>query len=88
MPSRPSKNYKIHRCNGKSLEKDTVGHSSVFVESSGLRNGFYYVAQTRAKHACMLVGDSATLSSDPYLGWLLEHAQEMEAYDSAWSWMC
>ena len=47
-----------------------------------------HVAQTRAKHACMLVGDSATLSSDPYLGWLLEHAQEMEAYDSAWSWMC
>ena len=45
-------------------------------------------AQTRAKHACMLVGDSATLSSAPYLGWLLEHAQEMEAYDSAWSWMC
>ena len=47
-----------------------------------------HVAQTRAKHACMLVGDSATLSSDSYLGWLLEHAQEMEAYDSAWSWMC
>ena len=47
-----------------------------------------HVAQTRAKHACMLVGDSATISSDPYLGWLLEHAQEMEAYDSAWSWMC
>ena len=47
-----------------------------------------HVAQTRAKHACMLVGDSATLSSDPYLGWLLEHAQGMDAYDSAWSWMC
>ena len=47
-----------------------------------------HVAQTRAKHTCMLVGDSATLSSDSYLGWLLEHAQEMEAYDSAWSWMC
>ena len=47
-----------------------------------------HVAQTRARHACMLVGDSATLSSDPYLGWLLEHAQGMDAYDSAWSWMC
>ncbi len=47
-----------------------------------------HVAQTRAKHACMLVGDSATLSSDPYLGWLLEHAQGMDAYDSAWSWIC
>ena len=46
-----------------------------------------HVAQTRAKHACMLVGDSATLGSDGYLGWLLEHAQEQEAYDSAWSWM-
>lgn len=46
-----------------------------------------HVAQTRAKMACMLVGDSATLSTDPYLGWLLEHAQENDAYDSAWSWM-
>ncbi len=46
-----------------------------------------HVAQTRARKACMLVGDSATLSQDPYLGWLLEHAQECEAYDSAWSWM-
>ena len=46
-----------------------------------------HVAQTRAKMACMLVGDSATLSADPYLGWLLEHAQERDAYDSAWSWM-
>ena len=33
------------------------------------------------------VGDSATLGSDGYLGWLLEHAQEQEAYDSAWSWL-
>lgn len=46
-----------------------------------------HVAQTRAKMACMLVGDSATLSTDPYLGWLLEHAQELDSYDSAWSWM-
>lgn len=46
-----------------------------------------HVAQTRAKMACMLVGDSATVSADPYLGWLLEHAQERDAYDSAWSWM-
>ena len=46
-----------------------------------------HVAQTRAKMACMLVGDSATLSTDPYLGWLLEHAQERDAYDSAWSWL-
>lgn len=46
-----------------------------------------HVAQTRAKMACMLVGDSATLGTDPYLGWLLEHAQERDAYDSAWSWM-
>ena len=46
-----------------------------------------HVAQTRAKMACMLVGDSATLSTDPFLGWLLEHAQDRDAYDSAWSWM-
>ena len=46
-----------------------------------------HVAQTRAKQACMLVGDSATLSTDPYLRWLLEHAQERDDYDSAWSWM-
>ena len=46
-----------------------------------------HVAQTRARKACMLVGDSATLSSDPYLAWLLEYAQANNAYDSAWSWM-
>ena len=46
-----------------------------------------HVAQTRAKQACMLVGDSATLSTNPYLRWLLEHAQERDDYDSAWSWM-
>lgn len=46
-----------------------------------------HVAQTRAKKACMLVGDSATLGKDPYLSWLMEHAQQHEAYDSAWSWL-
>ena len=46
-----------------------------------------HVAQTRARRACMLVGDSATLSADPYLGWLLEFAQDHDAYDSAWSWL-
>ena len=46
-----------------------------------------HVAQTRAKKACMLVGDSATLGTDPYLSWLMEHAQQHEAYDSAWSWL-
>jgi len=46
-----------------------------------------HVAQTRARRACMLIGDSATLSADPYLGWLLEFAQDHDAYDSAWSWM-
>ena len=46
-----------------------------------------HVAQTRAKKACMLVGDGATLGTDPYLSWLMEHAQQHEAYDSAWSWL-
>ena len=32
-------------------------------------------------------GRQRHLGSDGYLGWLLEHAQEQEAYDSAWSWM-
>jgi len=46
-----------------------------------------HVAQTRAKMACMLVGDSATLSTDAFLADLFEHAQAHDAYDSAWSWM-
>ena len=46
-----------------------------------------HVAQTRAKMACMLVGDSATLSTDAFLAELFEHAQAHDAYDSAWSWM-
>ena len=46
-----------------------------------------HVAQTRAKMACMLVGDSATLSSDPFLADLFDFAQANDAYDSAWSWM-
>ena len=46
-----------------------------------------HVAQTRAKMACMLVGDSVTLGNDPYLAWLVEFAQTQDCYDSAWSWM-
>lgn len=46
-----------------------------------------HVAQTRAKMACMLVGDSATLSTDAFLADLFDHAQKHDAYDSAWSWM-
>ena len=46
-----------------------------------------HVAQTRAKMACMLVGDSATLSSDPFLADLFDFAQAHDAYDSAWSWV-
>lgn len=46
-----------------------------------------HVAQTRARMACMLVGDSVTLGQDDYLGWLIEWAQGSDCYDSAWSWM-
>ena len=46
-----------------------------------------HVAQTRARRICWIVGDSATLGQDAYLGWLIEHAQSLDAYDSAWTWM-
>ena len=89
----PSADVTIHTVDGfQGQERDVMLVSMTRSNDRG-EVGFLnehrriHVAQTRAKMACMLVGDSATLSTDPYLGWLLEHAQEHQAYDSAWSWM-
>ena len=89
----PSADVTIHTVDGfQGQERDAMIVSMTRSNDRG-EVGFLsesrriHVAQTRAKMACMLVGDSATLSTDPYLGWLLEHAQERDAYDSAWSWM-
>jgi ATP-dependent RNA/DNA helicase IGHMBP2 len=44
------------------------------------------VALTRAKRHLFVVGDSATLSSEPFYARLIEEAQTTGAYRSAWEW--
>ncbi|MEY3010420.1 MAG: hypothetical protein RLZZ314_1062 [Bacteroidota bacterium] len=83
----------IHTVDGfQGQERDGILVSLTRSNSEG-RIGFLaesrriHVAQTRARKACMLVGDSATLCQDPYLAWLVEWAQQHNWYDSAWSWL-
>ncbi|MDA1242001.1 MAG: AAA domain-containing protein [Bacteroidetes bacterium] len=83
----------IHTVDGfQGQERDGMLVSLTRSNSEG-RIGFLaesrriHVAQTRARMACMLVGDSATLCQDPYLAWLVEWAQHHGCYDSAWSWL-
>jgi ATP-dependent RNA/DNA helicase IGHMBP2 len=42
------------------------------------------VAMTRAKSRLIIVGDSATLGSDPFYAAFLEYAENQEAYKSVW----
>lgn len=44
------------------------------------------VAITRARRHLFVVGDSATLSSQPYYTRLIERAQTLGGYRSAWEW--
>lgn len=44
------------------------------------------VALTRARRHLFIVGDSATLSGDPFYGRLVEYAQSVGGYRSAWEW--
>jgi superfamily I DNA and/or RNA helicase len=44
------------------------------------------VAITRAKRHLFVVGDSATVSSHPYYGRLVERAHALQGYRSAWEW--
>jgi ATP-dependent RNA/DNA helicase IGHMBP2 len=42
------------------------------------------VAMTRAKEKLVIVGDSATLGTDPFYGSFLEYVEKIEAYKSVW----
>ena len=44
------------------------------------------VALTRAKKHVFVVGDSATLSSEPFFERFIEYTQKMGSYRSAWEW--
>jgi superfamily I DNA and/or RNA helicase len=44
------------------------------------------VAITRARRHLFIVGDSATLSSHPYYARLIERAQALDGYRTAWEW--
>ena len=45
------------------------------------------VAMTRAKENLFIIGDSSTISSDPYFSKFLDHSEETGAYRSAWELM-
>jgi ATP-dependent RNA/DNA helicase IGHMBP2 len=45
------------------------------------------VAMTRAKKKLVVVGDSATLSQEPFYADFIAYAQEKNAYQSAWEFM-
>jgi ATP-dependent RNA/DNA helicase IGHMBP2 len=45
------------------------------------------VALTRARRHLFVVGDSATLASHPFYARLIEHAQAVGGYRSAWEWV-
>jgi ATP-dependent RNA/DNA helicase IGHMBP2 len=45
------------------------------------------VAMTRAKENLFIIGDSSTISSDPYFSKFLDHAEQTRAYRSAWELM-
>ncbi len=44
------------------------------------------VALTRARRHLFIVGDSATVSAHPYFAALVEYAQKVGGYRSAWEW--
>jgi len=45
------------------------------------------VAMTRARYHLLVVGDGATLGSDPFFARMMELAEKAGAYRSAWEWM-
>jgi ATP-dependent RNA/DNA helicase IGHMBP2 len=44
------------------------------------------VAMTRARKKLVIVGDSATLASDPFYADFITYAEGLDAYQSAWEW--
>jgi ATP-dependent RNA/DNA helicase IGHMBP2 len=70
-------------------ERDAVFISLVRSNSDG-RIGFLAdrrrmnVAMTRARKKLVIIGDSATLSTDPFYADLIAYAQEHDGYQSAW----
>jgi ATP-dependent RNA/DNA helicase IGHMBP2 len=44
------------------------------------------VAMTRARKKLVIVGDSATLASDPFYADFITYAESLDAYQSAWEW--
>jgi superfamily I DNA and/or RNA helicase len=44
------------------------------------------VAITRARRLLVLIGDSATVTGDPFFGRLLEHVEQQGVYQSVWEY--
>jgi superfamily I DNA and/or RNA helicase len=45
------------------------------------------VAMTRAKSKLVMIGDSATLGNDPFYNAIIEYAQEIDGYKSAFEFL-
>lgn len=45
------------------------------------------VAMTRARQQLVVIGDSATIGSDPFYQSFLEYCEQLEGYETAWGYM-
>ena len=45
------------------------------------------VAMTRARKKLIMIGDSATIGTDPFYAAFLEYCERIDAYQSAWEYM-
>ena len=45
------------------------------------------VAMTRARHKLVIIGDSATIGSDPFYRAFLEYCESKASYRTAWEFM-
>ena len=46
------------------------------------------VAMTRAKHKLIMIGDSSTLSVNPFYAKLLDYFERQNSYSSVWEYPC
>ena len=54
------------------------------VEAIDARNRLLYVAMTRARRKLLMIGDSATLSSEPFYARLIAYFESQGAYHTVW----
>jgi len=45
------------------------------------------VAMTRARYKLVIIGDSSTIGQHPFYAGMIQYAESLDAYKSAWEWM-